>query len=76
LLGLCVVSPSLHGYIVSSNALCHSSKWKFRDEIEWSIDVETEVFAHSFNLRTLGFIKINNLPLLMFLVIVTQNTNL
>jgi hypothetical protein len=37
--------------------------------------VEAKVFADSLNLRTLGFVKIDNIPLLSCTVIVTPNTN-
>jgi len=39
-----VISLSLHLDIVGSNTFSNSSEWKLGDEIEWSIDVETEVF--------------------------------
>jgi hypothetical protein len=37
--------------------------------------VESEVFADSFNLRTLGFVKIDNSPSLVSSSVVTMNLN-
>jgi hypothetical protein len=45
-----VVSPSLEDHVGSSEHLSNSVKWKLRDKIEWSVDVETE-----FLVQTLGF---------------------
>jgi hypothetical protein len=39
-----IVSPSLEDHVGSSEHLSNSVEWKFRNEIEWSIDVETKLF--------------------------------
>jgi hypothetical protein len=56
-------------------AFDNSSEWKFGLNIEWSVDMESEVFVDSFNLRTLGFVKINNIPLLSSTSVVTKYSN-
>jgi hypothetical protein len=61
--------------IVGTNALSNSSEWKFGDEVEWSIDMESEFFVKSLSLRSLCFIKIDNIPLLGFGSVVAPNLN-
>jgi hypothetical protein len=58
-----VVSLSIHQDIVGTVALNNSSEWEFRDNVEWSVDMETEVFVDSLGLWSLGFIKIDDIPL-------------
>jgi hypothetical protein len=53
----------------------NSSEWKFRDNVEGSVDVESEVFADSFNLRTLGLVKVDNCPSLVSSSVVTEYSN-
>jgi hypothetical protein len=56
-------------------ALSNSIEWKFGDEIEWSIHMETEVLVQSLGLWSLCFIKIDNIPLLSSGSIVGPNLN-
>jgi len=74
LLGLGVVSPSSHPDVVGTVALNDSIEWKLRDQVERSVDMETEVFVETLGLVTLCFVKINNLPLLMSASIIAPNT--
>jgi len=71
-----IVSPSLHPDVVSTVALSQSTEWKFREEIEWSIDMEAKVFVDTLSLWALCFVKIDNLPFLVFTSVVWINTNL
>jgi hypothetical protein len=75
LLGFGVVSPSLEPDVVGTVALNHSVEWELRDNVEWSVDMETEVFIESFSLRSLSFIEINDIPLLVSCLTVTENSN-
>jgi len=76
LLSQSIVSPSSLPDVVGTVALSNSVEWKLGNKIEWSIYMETEVLVKSLSLRSLCFIKINNIPLLMLSSIVTPNTNL
>jgi hypothetical protein len=73
--GFGVDSPSLQPNIVGTVAFHHSVEWKLGDNIEWSVDMETEVLVDSLNLWALCFVKINNIPLLSSGSIVFENTN-
>jgi hypothetical protein len=70
-----VVSPSLDGNIVGSNTLSNSVEWKFGNEIEWSVHMETPIFVQSLSLWSSGFVEIFNIPSLSESSIVTPNTN-
>jgi hypothetical protein len=70
-----VDSPSLQPNIVGTVAFHHSVEWKLGNNIEWSVDMESEVFADSLNLRSLCFVKINNIPLLSSASVVLEDTN-
>jgi hypothetical protein len=74
-LGSGVLSPSSLGDVVGTNALEHSSEWQLRDNVEWSIDVESEVFVESLGLWSLCFVKIKNIPLLAVASIVVPDVN-
>lgn len=43
-------------------ALDNSVEWKFGDKVEWSVDVESEVFADTLGLDGLCFVKIDHIP--------------
>jgi hypothetical protein len=60
-----VLSPSLEDQVGSTKHLHNSVEWKFRDDVEWSIDVEAKFFIESLGLSLSGFIKIDNLPSLV-----------
>jgi len=49
-LGLDVVSPYLKSHIVGSNAFNNSLERHSISEVEWSVDMETEVFIESLSL--------------------------
>jgi hypothetical protein len=76
LLGSGVGSPSSLPDVVGTVALSNSVEWKLGNKVEWSVNVETEVLAYSLGLWSLGFVKINNIPLLMLASVVTPNSNL
>jgi hypothetical protein len=65
LLGSGVLSPSLQGNIVGTLALSNSLEWKSWSDIEWSVDMETELFIHSLSVNLISFIYIDYLPLLI-----------
>jgi hypothetical protein len=56
-------------------AFSNSVEWKLRDNVEWSIDMESEVFIDSLCLRSIGFVQIENSPLLMSSLIITENSD-
>jgi len=70
-----VVSPFLKGNIIGTNALCNSVEWKFRDEVEWSVDVESEFLVESLGLNLSSFINVEDSPFLMSTLIVRPNSN-
>jgi len=43
-------------------ALSNSLHWKSGSQVEWSVDVESEIFAHSFGCFFLSFVNIDNIP--------------
>jgi hypothetical protein len=57
-----IVSPSLQPDVVSTVALSNSVEWKLGDKIEWSVDVESKVFADTLGLDGLCFVKIDDIP--------------
>jgi len=75
LLSFNIVSPSLKSNIVSTNAFSNSVEWKLRDNVEWSVDVETEFLIESlgFSLRT--FIKIQDIPFLIDTLAIVIDSN-
>jgi len=75
LLGSDIVSPSLQPDIVGTVALSNSVEWEFGDEIEWSVDMETEVLVQSLCLWSLRLIDIDNIPLLTSGSLVAINLN-
>jgi hypothetical protein len=56
LLSFSIVSPSLKPDVVGTVALNHSVEWELRDDVEWSVDMESKVFAETLGLDSLGFI--------------------
>jgi len=75
LLRSCVLSPSLQPDVVSTVALSNSIEWKFRDDVEWSVNVETKflIQALCFSLHS---INISNLPSLVGSIVSVVNLNL
>jgi hypothetical protein len=74
-LSLGVDSPSLQPNIISTVAFHHSVEWKLGNNVEWSVHMETEVLVDSLSLWSLGFVKINNIPLLSSTSVVTKYSN-
>jgi hypothetical protein len=66
--------PSLQQDVAAAVTLNMSLEWKLRNDVEWSVDVESEVFVKSLLLRSLVLVKIEYLPLLMLSSVVTPNT--
>jgi hypothetical protein len=54
--------------------LSNSVEWKFRDEIEWSVDMESEFLIQSFCLG-LYLVNIKYLPSLVGTVVSVVNLN-
>jgi hypothetical protein len=75
LLGSGVLSPSLQGNIVGTNALDDSLHWQSRSNVEWSVDMETEVVVDPLGSYSISFIKIYYTPLLSSSICVTVNYN-
>jgi hypothetical protein len=46
-----------------------------RNNVEWSVDVESKLFTHSFCLDFLGFIKVDNSPFLVRLSVISPNND-
>jgi hypothetical protein len=72
----CILSPSLEDHIGSSKHLSNSVEWKLRDNIEWSIDVESEFLIQSLSLSLCSLVKIDNLPFLVTAISLSINNNL
>jgi hypothetical protein len=53
--------------------LCNSVEWKLRDNVEWSVDVESEFLIQSFSLSLCLLVKIKNLPSLVGSVVSVMN---
>ena len=70
-----VISPSLEGHVVGSNALSDSVEWELRDKVEWSVDMETKLFIQSLGLSLCLFVKIKYLPSLVSTVVSVMNLN-
>jgi hypothetical protein len=75
LLSFSIVSPSLEPHVSITMHLSNSIEWKFRDKIEWSIDVETEFFIQSLSLNLSGLVKIKYIPSLSSTSVVIFNSN-
>jgi hypothetical protein len=50
----------------------NSIEWKFRNKVEWSIDIETEFFIKSLGFSLSSLVKIKDLPFLSFGTVVTM----
>jgi hypothetical protein len=60
-----IISPSLKDHVGSTKHFSNSIEWKLRDEVEWSVDVETKFFIQSLCLKFISFVKIENSPFLV-----------
>jgi hypothetical protein len=74
-LGSRVVSPSLHGDVVGTNAFSHSSEWELGLKVEWSVDMEAPFFVESLGLWSLGLVNVDDLPLLLLASVVSEYSN-
>jgi hypothetical protein len=45
-----ILSPSLEDHVGSTKHFSNSVEWKLRDKVEWSVDVEAELFIESLGL--------------------------
>jgi hypothetical protein len=60
-----ILSPSSDVNVVSTVAFSNSLHWKSGSEVEWSVDVESEVLMKSLGLNCFSFVKIDDLPFLI-----------
>jgi len=70
LLSCSSLDPSSEINISVSVHLSNSLHWKSRSDVEWSVDVESELFVNSLGLFLLGLIKIDDIPSLVCLSMV------
>jgi hypothetical protein len=75
LLILSVLDPSVESDVSGTMTLNNSLHWKSGSKVEWSVDMESEIFIHSFLGNLLCFIKIHNLPFLVVSVVLVMNDN-
>jgi hypothetical protein len=75
LLASSVLSPSLKDDLSITKHFSDSVEWKFRHDVEWSVDMETKLFIQSLGLSLLFLVKIEDLPSLMFTTIVTPDSD-
>jgi hypothetical protein len=69
-----IISPSSEVYLSVSVHLGNSVEWKFRDNVEWSVDVESKFFIQSLSL-SLDSVNIDNLPSLVGTVVSIMDLN-
>jgi hypothetical protein len=67
-----ILSPSLEPDIVGTMTLSNSFHWHSRSDVEWSVDVETKLFVESFGSNWFSFIKVDNLPSLIGILVVVS----
>jgi len=60
-----IISPPLKNHVGSTKHFSNSIKWKLRDEVEWSIDMETKFFIESLCFSLGSLVKIENSPFLV-----------
>jgi hypothetical protein len=65
LLLLLVLSISLQEDIGSTLALSNSVHWESWDNVEWSVDVESEIFWKSLGLRSFSLVNVGDSPFLV-----------
>ena len=70
-----ILSPSLQNNVVGSNTLGNSIEGEFRDNVEWSVDVETEFFVKSLGFSFCLFVKVEDLPSLICTIMSVVNLN-
>jgi hypothetical protein len=81
-----IVSPSPQDNLGSAEHLNHHVEWKLRDDVEWSVDVESKILVETLSFSLSFLVKIKNLPSLVgtvmsivdsyslaFLICVTRN---
>jgi len=70
-----ILSPSLQNNIVGSNTLSNSVEWKFRDNVEWSVDVESKFFVKSLCFSLCLLVKVKDLPSLVCTIMSVMDLN-
>jgi hypothetical protein len=60
-----IVSPSLEDHVGSAKHFSNSVEWELRDNVEWSIDVESKFFVQSLGLSLVSLIEIKDSPSLV-----------
>ena len=68
-------SPSSEVDPVISMLDSNSLHWHSWSDVEWSIDVETELFVHSLGLNCWGLINVYNLPFLVSSTVTLVSNN-
>jgi hypothetical protein len=67
--------PSLMPHVTKTMHVCNSVEWKFRNNVERSIDVESEFFIQSLCLNFISVFHIDNLPFLVGLASIGLELN-
>ena len=75
LLGVLVGNMSLNGDAASTNNVHGSAHWESRDNVEWSIDIESEVTVEALSTLTLDGVQVNNVPFLVAAVVSVPGDN-
>jgi hypothetical protein len=70
-----ILSPSLQNNVVGSNTLGNSIEWEFRDNVEWSVDMETKFFVKSLGFSFCLLVKVEDLPSLICTIMSVVNLN-
>ena len=69
MLGSDVLSPSLQPDIVGTVALSNSLHWHSRSDVEWSVDVETELLVEALGSVLGSLVEVDDLPSLVGIVL-------
>jgi hypothetical protein len=70
-----ILSPSLEDHVGTTEHLNNSIEWKFRDKVEWSVDIEAKFFIKSLGFSLGCLVNIEDLPFLSFGSVVAPNLN-
>jgi hypothetical protein len=68
-------SPFLQPDVRSSLAFSNSLHWKSRSDVEWSVDIESEIFPESFICNLCHIVNIDYLPLLVLSAVLVVDLN-
>jgi len=72
---LSVLDPSVEMNPSSTVTSHDSSHWHVRSNVEWSVDVETELFIESLSFNLSSIVEIDDLPFLVKSIVVSSNGN-